>query len=97
MIYFIGNKQFDVVKIGVANHIKSRLKGIQTSCPFDLTLLFSTDGTTSLERRYHQLFKDQRIRGEWFKLSGPIQEFINNGKPITKYGRENDPHYIPPF
>lgn len=87
MIYFIGNKQYDWVKIGVSNDPEGRLGDIRVGCPVELVMFRIESGGQSIERRLHTKFKEQRIRGEWFKLSGPVQEYIDNAIELTRYER----------
>lgn len=89
MIYFIGNKQYDWVKIGVSIDPNSRLSGIQTGCPVELTIFYTHDGGQSIEQKLHETFHSVHLRGEWFRLSGPIQEYIDTANPIERYQRIN--------
>lgn len=93
MIYFIGNKEYNWVKIGYSFDPIGRLSGVQSSCPIELTLFKTEDGGQSIEQRFHEMFSLQRIRGEWFTLSGPIQDYINADKTITKYKRKDCTDY----
>ncbi len=52
-------------KIGKSKNPEKRLKAIQTSAPSATLIAY---GTGVEESRLHQQYKDQRIRGEWFKL-----------------------------
>ena len=57
-------------KIGISICPKSRLIGIQTSLPFDVSLrvVFPVENMIKKERELHSMFKDKNIRGEWFML-----------------------------
>lgn len=87
MIYFIGNKEYDWVKIGFSHNPNTRLDGIQTGCPVELTIFYTHPGAQRVERKLHELFKDSHLRGEWFRLSGSVQEYIDSGKPLVLYTR----------
>lgn len=87
MIYFIGNKQYDWVKIGVCINLKSRLSGIQIGCPVPLIIFHTEEGGQSVEKKLHEYFRLSHIRGEWFRLSGPIQDYIDKGIKIPRYQR----------
>lgn len=83
--YFI--KCNNCVKIGTTTDIKSRIKQIQTNNPYKLEILLTIPlpnikGLISLlsERKLHKKFNKYRIRGEWFKLSEEILEFIKKNK-----------------
>ena len=73
-IYFITDGKF--VKIGFSNNLKQRLVAMQSHSPYDLKTVYVSEGTEKLERLFHDLFKDLKVRGEWFKYSGNLYEFI---------------------
>jgi len=78
MIYFIGNKEFDVCKIGYSTkeNVEARIRGLQTSCPYPLEVINTREGTTKQESKLHNHFKADKLNGEWFKLS-KINPFIS--------------------
>lgn len=59
------------VKIGVANNVEVRLKTLQTSTPFKLSIMgaFYCRNKNKVEAALHDVFKDKRMCGEWFDLS----------------------------
>lgn len=74
-----------LIKIGKANNPEERVKRLQTGCPFKLKLLGAVRCKSEFHARQveamaHRLFRDQRRRGEWFKLSakhvGQIESLI---------------------
>lgn len=77
-IYFIGNIENKVCKIGYSNNIPERLKALQTSCPFDLEILKTSCSLYKKEREYHKKFLKLNIRGEWFKLEGDLNDYIKS-------------------
>lgn len=77
MVYFIGNKLYNYVKIGhTVNNVKGRLVSLQVGCPFDLEILGIVDGNKNTEKQLHKKFDEYWIRGEWFKLCWPIYKYI---------------------
>lgn len=65
-------------KIGKAIRVDERIKAHQVSCPLEIRLevsYFARD-MHSEERMLHMCFADQRIRGEWFRLSDADLAFI---------------------
>jgi len=66
------------IKIGFSIDIKNRLPAIQRWHPEEITLLKTAGGTTEGERSIHRLFKEDRIRGEWFKPSEKLLMFIRD-------------------
>ena len=82
-VYFISTKRKKVVKIGVANNPKKRLKTFQTANHEELIILrvikvANRDLAFKLESALHQKFKKYHIRGEWFKLTPTVIDFIEN-------------------
>jgi hypothetical protein len=71
-VYFIaiGDPYITHVKIGfTSKHPASRLKGLQTGCPFKMRLLGFIFGTEDMERELHDVLKIDRAEGEWFRFS----------------------------
>ena len=65
------------VKIGWARNVDRRLKQLQRGLPYDLYLLCSVPGDLGDELRYHRVFADTLIRGEWFHPSPAIVGEVN--------------------
>lgn len=76
-IYFIGNLQYGFVKIGYSKNPSKRLSGIQTGCPFSLSILKTEQGNLDHEKMYHKKFKKLNTNGEWFKIDGDLKEYLN--------------------
>lgn len=60
-----------------------RLSELQTGSPVKLSILMVIDCRIfeypfSIELRLHELFKQYRIHGEWFKMEGELLEFIKS-------------------
>lgn len=66
---YIINCNDEFYKIGKTRNIKYRLKQIQASCPYLLSLEKVIKNGYHLEKKAHSFFEKNRIRGEWFKLS----------------------------
>lgn len=64
--YLVGDTLNGLVKIGNTQNIKKRLAVLRTS-NLNLMLLFVLP--YNLEKELHLLFKDKRVKGEWFRLS----------------------------
>jgi hypothetical protein len=66
VIYFIGESWSRPVKIGYSENPAKRLKQIQSINPSKLKILFTVEGGRSLEKQYHEVLGEHRVRGEWF-------------------------------
>ena len=78
MIYFIGIKGFNYVKIGVTKNLKTRLEHLNNASPFELEVLLTIDGNIIGEQHLHNRFKQYKHKNEWFILSEEILSFIAN-------------------
>lgn len=77
-VYFI--RCNDRVKIGYAKNVEARLADLQVGSPYDLEILGTVSGGHEEEGRLHTLFYQDRIRGEWFRLSDAILAFIEENR-----------------
>jgi hypothetical protein len=66
MIYFIKNVVTNAVKIGYSKSPKKRLGGLQSATPDKLVLLGNVQGGLEHEARFHELFVQYHLQGEWF-------------------------------
>jgi len=77
MIYFIQQGNDGPIKIGYTNKpIEQRMTHLQISCPDQLNLLATIDGTPKDENTLQQRFRSDRIRGEWFNPSNNILSYL---------------------
>lgn len=72
-VYFV--RDGSVAKIGFTTNIRSRIKAIQIACANPLEVLLVMPGTTETEKFFHTMFRDYRVGGEWFSLTGLLAEF----------------------
>lgn len=77
MIYFVQCGKNGPIKIGCAANVEDRVAQIQTSCPYELKLLWKIDGGMNKEAEIHERWKHEKIRGEWFRPSRSLLNFIN--------------------
>ncbi len=66
----------DLVKIGVTTNPTDRLAALSTTSAVDLSLIKTIPGDVRLERELHQRFSDLRVRGEWFRYTEQLADFI---------------------
>jgi hypothetical protein len=65
------------VKIGTTDGpMLSRLRGINNGNWRTLEVIAATYGSSVFEWEVHHRFRDDRVRGEWFRRSDAVSEFI---------------------
>ena len=77
-VYFVTCRDANAVKIGFSVEPLARLPEIQWGCPLTLTLEAIVAGDHQEERRFHRWFAEERITGEWFRLTEMIELVIKN-------------------
>lgn len=77
-VYFVHAPEANAVKIGVSSDPKYRLTNMQVGSPVSLTILAVVPGGHALERKLHQQLAASRIRGEWFRVSPGLLEYITS-------------------
>lgn len=83
MIYFLQAEGGGPIKIGYSENVKKRRKTLQTASPKILRVLATTPGGEESERLLHERFRHLHIRGDWFRTSQDLREFIA-GLPKNK-------------
>jgi hypothetical protein len=78
-VYFIQAVDGGLIKIGISDDVKHRLRGMQSNCPLELRLVATIPkGGASLEYELHETFKVDWVHGEWFKPSLALCNFIRS-------------------
>jgi hypothetical protein len=77
-IYFV--QAGDFVKIGQSKEWKQRLRFLQTGMPHEITPILVFADRPVLEKKLHSRFKADRVRGEWFRLSQQIIDYIGKNR-----------------
>ena len=79
-LYFIGEAGLtSFVKIGFTKYRPElRLKQLQTGNPRKLMLLYARKfpEVMEVESRLHVQFDEDRVEGEWFRLSKSLRDFL---------------------
>lgn len=84
-VYFMQMLSPDLpIKIGWTCRPETRKQTLLTASPYEIELLHVMPGDIALERRLHKRFRKDRIRGEWFRSSSGLVEFINEQKKDRK-------------
>lgn len=77
LVYAIGDNGADEVKIGwTSKSAATRLRQLEKASGRSLVLLGSIRGTRQDESALHEAFAGARIRGEWFRRSPAVSEWI---------------------
>lgn len=75
VIYFVLNPDTAQVKIGRTRDLRKRLVNLRTAVP-RAVLLGSFPGGATAEGDVHASFQDDRVAGEWFRMSPGLARFI---------------------
>lgn len=86
-VYFIRCGDTDLIKIGKARNVETRLDALQTGCPYKLNIFIkikckSEEQAFQTEMKLHKILSCHRFRGEWFKL--PNSEIKKIGDVVDK-------------
>lgn len=94
LVYFIEQSDEDgSVKIGSGVDPHKRLRSLQVGNRAPLVLLGSVFGGAPLERLVHLVFREERLRGEWFRASRRLLTTVSaldqlvEGREINALGR----------
>lgn len=80
-VYFI--QCGDFIKIGTAIDVGARIRSIRASNPHPIEVLRVIPADDALEKDLHKRFAQSRHRGEWFKPSQDLADFISGVTPET--------------
>ena len=89
-IYLMKDGSNGYYKIGISDNPQHREKTLQSEKP-DIDMVGHWKQTTDQEKAWHCYFSDQRLRGEWFKLTDVQVKFfcLNARKGATPPARSN--------
>lgn len=81
-VYFL-KADNGLIKIGRSKNLDKRLDHFTTKLPYKLKLVhqIKTNDTNKLEKHFHELYSNRRIRGEWFDLSNDTMQEIKDIYP----------------
>lgn len=78
-VYVIRDDASGLAKIGYSKDPSDRLRKLQTGSPVRLWLVCIMPGNLSTEAALHGVFKERRVRGEWFDdADGTISDLIRD-------------------
>lgn len=75
-LYFIQSGTGGPVKIGYTKQLATRLKAIHKLNGGSVRFLGALAGTRDDEKRFHEKYGNDRLHGEWFRLSPEILLFL---------------------
>lgn len=75
-VYFIAPESPVRMKIGKANDVRARLRGLQTGSPERLKIWATMPGDECEEKRLHRRFAHLREHGEWFRYEPELRAFV---------------------
>jgi hypothetical protein len=98
MIYFVEALGADAIKIGYTRGLADgtahdRISNMQSCCPLKLKLWATVPGSYDYETELHRRFTDDWIRGDWFRASPALREFIARFPEPAPPPRAGDPRY----
>lgn len=77
-IYFARVGQDGPIKIGFTTGLPAeRIAALQTGCPWPINLIAQRPGCLSDEARFHAMFIDTRIAGEWFAADERLLQVVD--------------------
>jgi hypothetical protein len=82
-VYFI-KRSNGLIKIGYSTNVDSRFRSLQNQAGERMQLLGKAPGGRVLEKELHDLFKDLREIGEWFRTSPRLERYIDTF--LKEYG-----------
>lgn len=77
-VYFVEAVGTNRIKIGITKNINSRLSSLECNSPYKLNLIYAFPGYISKEKEIHKRFEHLRIKGEWFKYTNEVKQYILN-------------------
>jgi hypothetical protein len=77
-LYFFELEGQGAIKIGIAEDWHARMLNLRSASPYRLRRLLVLNFFAGFEKPMHRRFKAQHIRGEWFRDSPEIREFISS-------------------
>lgn len=75
-VYYVLDPASAAIKIGLSQNPQRNFHNLQRGNATELEMIGWHKGDTSIETAIHRQFKDDKIRGEWFKDSKELRAFI---------------------
>jgi len=82
-VYVVGYGEY--VKIGISRDVVARVAALQVGAPEEIRIIAVLDGWEAEERALHIRFEQYRLKGEWFRKTGDLADWIEGGcQPDTQ-------------
>lgn len=77
-VVYVIEHEHGYVKIGRSNNPRSRVRHLQTACPYDLHIAGVIDCPDAVltESRLHEKFEDRKKNGEWYNLTNRQKQYL---------------------
>ena len=71
------------MKIGCSNNPENRIKSLQASCPFPISLFTIWKDKGHLKQSWHEKLKSLHHSGEWYKIDFNILREFKTGEQLV--------------
>lgn len=70
-VYIVRFQNTETYKIGITKKLKKRISQLSTGSPHNIMIEYfiATEHYKSLEKHFHKIFKNHRVKGEWFRFN----------------------------
>jgi hypothetical protein len=92
-VYFLHNPKTNEIKIGQTGRFRRRIRDLERAEGCKLRLLAIIDAPL-IERELHGKFAHIRTRGEWFRSTDELRDFIATLKSVTVEDVPPAPWYV---
>lgn len=80
-IYFLYAEKAKLIKIGFSAQSDARVRDLDNMSPVPLRLMTRFWGGKATERTLHERFKHLRVRGEWFRATKTLLQYVESFSP----------------
>lgn len=84
-LYFILNPYLGIIKIGIANDVDDRKRGLEHACGVPLEILRFVEGAQRCEQDLHLAFGESRLRGEWFSPTEELLMLVDGDESVPAF------------
>lgn len=82
-LYFVGDENTKVVKIGIAKDVKRRCASLQSGFPLQLYVYrVIKNAGPQMEKMLHSKYAEFNSHNEWFYVKGDLAEYLADVSPV---------------